>query len=92
MEAPDYFFSKEEAQAKIGRKVQLREDVPRFPIGRENETYPKGMPGRVVDTILGLGEYELVIEWEIPNLPSPLSRGVSQFNRFRYERFVTEIG
>ena len=88
-------FDREEAFAKIGKRVQLRDYEEENFRTSFKEAVPAGTTGRVIYANLmcrfrnpeyePADVYEAVIEWDA------LDRRIDMFDASAYERFITEL-
>ena len=82
------FFSKAEAEAKVGQWIQARKeylDIPEDTVGRVVNTGPSW----IATSIGKKGEiYGVAVEWDMPK-PKPLE---DWFTKDQYERFLDEVG
>jgi hypothetical protein len=90
-------FTREEALAKIGKRVQMQDLVEEDGTGGMcfSDTVPAGTTGRVIHANLDFrlshsayephDFYEVVIEWDLPD------REIDTFGERAYRWFLTEL-
>lgn len=86
-------FKKEEAQAKVGKKIRTRIEFSGVPLGATGTVVRADAmgPSRIQNKTEEV--WDVVIEWDVPDRPFEAHQRPLQdwFSRDEYERYLEEI-